>query len=429
MSVVNDPARRPAFFLLFAVSMVMATGNTALQSVLPAIGREIGVADTLIAAVYSLSALAWTLSAPVWARVSDSQGRKPLVMLGLFGFCLSMAGFGLFVFLGLKHWAAPAAVFAGLLVSRAIYGLIGSAATPAAQAYVADRTAREERTEAMALLASAFGLGTVVGPALAPFFVLPVLGLAGPMVVFVLIGLLTLVLVARGLPSGDAPTTLTGLLDGVRPTRAARAESGPSVFKDPEVRPFLIWGFLMGSAQALNGQILGFHVIDELGVSPIAAQSFIGIAMLAGAGATLIAQWGLIRLLRLTPKGLLRWGAGLAVAGNLLLAFAPDFYAVVIGFTLASLGYGFARPGFTAGASLAVGTERQGAVAGAITSINGAAWLVAPVAGVALYEAVAPAPFVLNAVLLAGLVAYAVRSPALRRAGEHAVADEVDTPR
>ena len=56
-----------------------------------------------------------------------------------------------------------------------------------------------------------------------------------------------------------------------------------------------------------------------------------------------------------------------------------------MGFALASLGFGLFRPGFTSGASLAVGADEQNAVAGMVTSVNGVAFIAAPAAGVALY--------------------------------------------
>ena len=51
---------------------------------------------------------------------------------------------------------------------RSLYGGFGSAAPPAVQAYVASRTSRAERTQSLSLISSSFGLGTVLGPALAP---------------------------------------------------------------------------------------------------------------------------------------------------------------------------------------------------------------------------------------------------------------------
>jgi len=410
-----------AFALVFAALMTMAAGGNALVTVLPAIGREIGVSDTLIASVFALSALFWTISSPFWAEQSDRRGRKTLIMLGLSGFVVSMFLFGLAVLAGLHHLAPPLAIFAGMAAARSLHGLIGAAGAPAAQAYVADRTGRAERTNALALLASAFGLGTIVGPALAPFFVLPGVGLAGPPFAFAVMAAVVLFFVWRDLPSGDAPKTL----GGEPPTRAATPRLG--VWRDPRVQPFLIYAFVVGSAQAVNTQVLGFHVLDALHMPPSEAQSFIGIAMLAGAAAALIAQWGLIRMLRLSARDLLRWGAGLAAVGNVMTILAPNYFAVVIGFCVLSLGYGFARPGFTAGASLAVGPREQGAVAGAVTAVSGACWLAAPIAGVALYEWVEDTPFVINLVLLGAMLTYAWAQPRLRSAGD-SPAPETITP-
>ncbi len=418
---MRKPGNLP-FVLVFAALMTTAAGGNALITVMPAIGREIGVSDTLIASVFSLSALFWTLTSPFWAAQSDKRGRKAMMLLGLAGFTASMLLFGLVVLAGLAHLAAPVAILAGMAVARAIYGLIGAAANPAAQAYVADRTDRKERTASLALLASAFGLGTIVGPALAPFFVLPGVGLAGPMFAFAVIGAVVMYLIWRRLPSGDIPLTP----EGARPTKAMAPARG--VWFDPRFMPFLVYGFLMGSAQAVNTQVLGFHVIDALGQSPAQAQAFIGIAMFAGAAAALIAQWGLIRILDLGPKELLRLGAATAAAGNLLLVFAPGYFSIVIGFSLLSLGFGFARPGFTAGASLAAKGSEQGAVAGAVAAVNGAGWLAAPVIGVALYEWKGPAPFLMNLGLIALMLGYAFWDRTLKSAGVTAVELEGPAP-
>ena len=187
--------------------------------------------------------------------------------------------------------------------------------------------------------------------------------------------------------------------------------------------PKFVIGFLVASAQTVNTYTIGFLVIDKLGTGPMAAQKLIGVALMAGALASLLAQWGLIRIFRMGPGHLLRWGAGLAALGNVALALAPSYEAVVFAFAVASLGYGFARPGFTAGASLAAGEREQGAVAGAITALLGASVIATPVLGVALYERAGFAPFALNALLLAGLVGYALLNGPLRRPAARAVRD------
>jgi hypothetical protein len=77
-----------------------------------------------------------------------------------------------------------------------------------------------------------------------------------------------------------------------------------------------------------------------------------------------------------------------------------------IGFAVASLGFGFTRPGFTAGASLAVPLAEQGAVAGVITAANGISYVLAPTIGISLYGLNHDLPFAAFALLLLGLVAF-----------------------
>ncbi|HQN50269.1 MAG TPA: MFS transporter, partial [Phenylobacterium sp.] len=154
---------------------------------------------------------------------------------------------------------------------------------------------------------------------------------------------------------------------------------------------------------------------DKLGMSPTQAQGFIAIAMMFGAVAGLLAQWGIIRMFDMTPRQLLRWGVGVAAAGNLLVAFAPDYWAVVAGYAISSLGFGFARPGFTAGSSLAVDMGEQARVAGAIAAVNGVNVVLAP-AFVWLYEHYHSAPFLLNMTMMLAMLAYAFVNPQLRNA-------------
>jgi len=414
--------RSPAFAILFAVSLIAAAGNMALQSVLPAIGREFRLSDTLVAGAFAISALMWTVASPFWARLSDTLGRKRVMMIGLAGFVVSMSGFGLAATSGLEQWLGAGLAFVMMGVARTVYGVFGSAAPIASQAYVADRTTPEQRTQAMSLLASAQGLGTVIGPALAPFFVLPMIGLAGPMYAFALFGLLALVVVWRRLPSGEVVR--------IPSPSGHRGDAGKGLWKDPRIRGYLLYGLFVTGAQAANISVLGFHIIDELSAAGIAAreaQPFIGIAMLAGAAATLMAQWGLIPLLRLQPADLMRWGAALALVGNLMSIASPGYYGVVVGYAVVSMGIGFARPGFIAGSSLSVEPHEQGAIAGLMMSLAGLSFLAPPVIGVALYELAEPAPFIANAILLAAATALCFIDTRLR-AGPPDLPDRDETP-
>ena len=429
---------RTHFALVFAALLVTAAGNTALQSVLPVIGREIRIPDMAIAVIFSLSALFWTFSAPYWARQSDARGRRRLMQLGVAGFGISMLLCATVILAGIKGLIAPLVTFALFTTARSLFGIFGSAANPAAQAYVAGRTTPAERTGALAVLASAFGLGTILGPAIAPIFILPVVELSGPMFAFALIALSVVIALQWGLPD-DTPNLAEG---GAQQGRGAEA-SMPSIggmptgatamaaeettatgsrermkVRDPRIRPFMVFGFAAGSLQAATGQAIGFFIIDQqaptMGLSGAAATGLISIAFMAGAGATLLAQWGIIRLLNLSPSQLMRWGTLLAALGTAGIALAPDFHAMVLAFALASAGFGFARPGFTAGSSLAVSRAEQGGVAGAVTAVNGACFILAPAIGIGLYELEPHLPYWLSAVGLLALAAYAWKNPLLR---------------
>jgi MFS family permease len=411
--VASGPSGLPrsTFSIIFAVSMVTAMGNTGMISVLPAIGRSIGMPDPMVAAVFSLSALLWAFSSPFWARMSDRYGRKPLMMVGLAGFMVSMAFCAVVVAAGLRHLAAPVVIFVLFLLARALFGLFGAASNPATQAYVAEHTPEAKRTQSMSGLAGAFSLGTVIGPFIAPLFVLPFLGLAGPMACFSIMAGIMLLVVWRRLPESQyrpEPPPPGSKAD-------QEAHSGPPMWRDPRLTPFLIYGFIVAVSQTAQGQTLGFLIIDKLAMSPTAAQGFIAIAMMFGAMAGLLAQWGLIPRFEMTPRQLLRWGVAVAAIGNVIVAAAPDYWGVVAGYAISSLGFGLARPGFTVGASLAVRLEEQARAAGAIAAVNGINVVLAP-AFVLLYEHVRPAPFILNAVLMVAMLVYAYRNPQLKAA-------------
>jgi MFS family permease len=438
---MNFSMPRREFAVLYAVLITVAAGNTALQTVLPAIARVIKIPDMLVAIIFSFSALLWTFTAPYWARQSDIRGRRRLMQVGVIGFGVSMLGCGIVIFAGLKGLLVPVATFALFAGTRSLFGLFGSASNPAAQAYVAARTSESERTNALSTLSSAFGLGTIIGPAVAPLFIIGVLGLAGPLFAFAVMALFVLVAVRRYLPDDD-PTHFPGLIGA--PVDAAAVSGGahgaaasePTVsggatgaslqaaaagrgkrlsWRDPRILPFMIFGFFSGSIQAATGQALGFLVIDKLGGNALQAQQEIAIIFMAGAGATLLVQWGLIPMFRMAPPSLMRVGTMVAAVGTLGVALAPDFHALVVAFALSSMGYGFARPGFTAGASLAVGQAEQGGVAGAVTSINGSCFVLAPAIGIGLYQIAPTLPYLLGAGALLALLIYASSSAVLRR--------------
>ena len=198
--------RRGHFLLLYAAMLVAASGNTAVQSVMPAIGRAMAIPDVAVAIAYTISAVLWVLLAPSWARASDRHGRKALTLLGVGGFVVSTSLCGLALEAGLSGWVGGAAAFVLFGFARAIYGALGSrdAERDPGLSRLAHPAQRRAST-ALSALASSFGLGTVIGPAMAPLFVLRSTGLPGPFFGFALIGLAVWLAIWRWLPDDTRP--------------------------------------------------------------------------------------------------------------------------------------------------------------------------------------------------------------------------------
>ena len=420
----------PQFALLFLVMFTIAAGNTALQSVLPALGRSLGVKDSAVAAAFSVSALLWVIAAPIWANRSDRSGRRAMILLGIAGFVAANLTCGLFLTLGINGWIGGGAAFALFILGRLLYGSLGAAAPPAVQALVAGRTTRAERTRALTLIGSAFGLGTIIGPALSPYLVVGhvgriEIGLAGPAFFGALFGAIVLVAVLRVLPNdryaepgthgaANAYPSIGGQASGAAVTAAATENTGRASehvgYTDPRIRTWMILGLIAGHAQAMTGQAIGFLVIDRLGLAPMAALESTGLVLMVGAGSALLVQWGLIPILNLTPRRLVLVGLVLAAVGTAATGLATSLYGIALGYALASMGFGFVRPGFTAGSSLAVGPAAQGSVAGKVTSVNGASFVLGPSIGVGLYELQHSLPYLIAGMACAVLLVFALLS-------------------
>jgi MFS family permease len=402
---------RERFSLLFAVMLVAAAGNTAMQSLMPSIGRELGVDDLWVAVAFSLSAVLWVVAAPHWARRADERGRRALMRLGLYGFISSMLVCGLVLAAGLAGLLAPMAVFVIFMFGRGIYGWFGSASPPAVQAYVAARTEGQQRTNALSAIASSFGLGTIIGPAIAPLFIFRPLGLSGPLIIFALIGVAVLLALILRLPDDTPKNPARGrVVDypsiGGPSSPALEGDERPSVrlrWRDPRVLPWAVAGIVGGHGYAALLGVIGFLVIDRLNLPPDHAQQSIALVLMTGAVATLFAQWWLIPQLRMSPLLLVFWGSIVAAIGAALTARAEGVYGLCMSFALASVGFGLYRPGFTSGASLAVEPDEQNAVAGMVASVNGIPYILAPVAGVALYRLWMPLPFVTTGFVMVAL--------------------------
>jgi hypothetical protein len=172
---------------------------------------------------------------------------------------------------------------------------------------------------ALSALSSSFGLGTIIGPALAPLFVLPFIGLPGPLFAFSAIGLLVAAAIWTWLPD-DRLGRKTGRGAAMSYPSLATTPTGASVvaatsprqrrlkWNDPRIRRWIIAGVAAGHAQAATLTCLGFFIIDRLALEPQGSEGPISIVMMAGASATLAAQWGLIPRIDASPRRLILWG-------------------------------------------------------------------------------------------------------------------------
>lgn len=420
MSPASEPvnqsspqARRRAFRLLFVCLMATGIGNSMLFAILPPLARELDVAEIYVGAIYTLSALLFLTMSPVWGALSDRLGRRPLIVFGLSSFAVSTLVFAAGAWAGQSGLLPPLAAIVAMALARCLFGGLGSATNPSAQAYVADRTSPFERTSALAGLTAAFGLGGMIGPALAAAFVER-------------IGIAPFMIVIAALVGAGALVVRLTLPEKTPPKRQQGRPINPLVqFRfalDPRLTGFMLFGCALWLSQAASLQALPFYVMDRLVIGPDEGLQLAGVALTAGAAALIFAQLAVIPALKTSPRVLMILGAVMVAVGNVEMVFAPNYAAIVVGFMLNSFGFGLARSGFTGGASLAVNPEEQGRVAGLTTATAGVGFLIAPLTGLWLYQAVAPAaPFVLNAALgLAGLMLAALH-PRIRAAAAQAL--------
>src|SRR5690606_8518985 len=131
----------------------------------------------------------WVVTAPYWGAKSNTWGRRRVAAIGMFGFAASMFFFALSAAAALVGWISGwVLIFVLLITAGTLFGVFGSSTNPAAQAYVADRTSRDERMDEIATLTSGFTLGQMAGPAAAAALITggamlsPAVGLLAPVV-------------------------------------------------------------------------------------------------------------------------------------------------------------------------------------------------------------------------------------------------------
>ncbi len=372
-----------------------------VSAILPPLSRDLGLPDWMAGAIFSLSAALWAITSSFWGRKSNDWGRRPVAALGMLGFSVSMLLFGTSAALAMSgHLQGSLVIFICLLSSRTLFGMFGSGTNPAAQAYIADRTSRAKRTEEIASLTSGFSFGAVAGPAFAAAAG-AVFGLLTPVFMISAAAAVLSFLIYTRLPEKSAPKKEVGLKKGQK-------REGDGLWRDPRVFPFLVFAVSLSIVTGVLTQTFAFAIMDKLSLSGAMAMQFTGPAYTVGAAGTLISQLVIIPRLKMTNRTLMVVGALSLSLGAFLIVPTREFAVLVLAQFFVGIGQGLARPGFSSGASLAVGSTLQGNVAGLVISANGMGFIVSPFFGPWMYENVHPyAPFLGAGVMLLFMAGFA----------------------
>jgi multidrug resistance protein len=139
--------------IIFLTIFIDLIGFGIVLPLLPFYAQDFGATPAAIGLLVAIHPAMQFVFGPIWGRLSDRVGRRPILLLGLVGSGLSYMLFGL------------ATNLAWLFASRIMQGIAG-ANVPVAQAYIADSTDAADRTRGMGLVGAAFGLGFIAGPAI-----------------------------------------------------------------------------------------------------------------------------------------------------------------------------------------------------------------------------------------------------------------------
>jgi DHA1 family tetracycline resistance protein-like MFS transporter len=361
---------------------------------------------TLLGSIYSLMQF---LFVPVWGRVSDRVGRRPVLLWSVAGSALTMAALGIALVWG--HSVA------WLFAARA-FGGIATANLGTASAYIADITKPEERAKGMGLIGMAFGLGFIVGPAVGGALARITIGdRHGAVPCFVAAGLslINLVWVALGvgesLPIESRATQPKRSLTPLNPESIREVTSLPGVALAIAVNFLVVLSFT-NLDQTFTFFCADLFRIDERGTGVLLA--FIGLVAAA-------VQGGLVRRLahRVSEVTLLRAGTTVqAIAFACLVAAGTVGSHLFLYFAggLLALGNGLTQPATSAFVSRRAPKERQGVTLGTNQSVASLARTFGPALGGWLYASTGPrAPYVAAS---AGMVAAFALTMGLRATQE-----------
>ena len=385
------PPLRRIYLLLCGSLAAQALGQSAMFAVLPSIGREVGLKEIQVGAIIAASSVVFFIASPLWGRASDRFGRRPVFITGQIGYTIGGSLFAASFYFALEGLLTPLVAWFAMILARMTQATLMSASAPAAGAYIADITSPTNRARGLARIGAANNLGSIAGPAVGGM--LAAASLFAPFVLAVVSVAIAAMLSLRYLPA--------------TPPRATKAATAKVALTDRRVLRWIVPGIAMFMGAAVVQQTLSFRIQDALSLTPPQAAAAFGSTMMASALAGLLAQSVIVQRVSLPPIRWLLIGLPLIVLALAMMALLDTFTAFVIANVMMGLGMGFAGAGFSAGASLAVTADEQGAVAGISASCSAAGWIVGPLLGPGLYQISAPLPFLVSAALIAAVAAHA----------------------
>jgi multidrug resistance protein len=380
---------RPLYLVSLAAFLMM-TGLSVIFPVLPFYVRWLSLSEAQAGVLMSAYALASVATSPLWGRFSERYGRRPALLIGLGGFALTFAWFGL------------GSSFGELLLARVFGGLLAAAAQPAIFAYAADVSSKESRTAAMGVVGAAFGLGIVAGPVLGGL--LAPLGLRVPFLVTAAIGLLAMMAVWLLVPES--------LTEEVRAQTQIRREalerSGLGLRRlAVALLALLVFSFLFQTARMGLESTIGFLIEDRLAGDARSVGLLLGgLGLLAAA-----VQGGGMRALsrRYSDATLLVVGSACCAVGLFGLALAHGWPSITVASVAIALGGALVTPALSAMLSQ-VDEAVQGEAQGLNQSAQSLGRVLGPLLFTSLYDVAGTvAPYLVAAVVCALALGMAAR--------------------
>jgi DHA1 family multidrug resistance protein-like MFS transporter len=274
--------------ILSLTLIVVSLGFGMVIPIFPFLISDLGGGGAELGLLVAVAALTELLFGPMWGGVSDRIGRKPVLALGMFGFAASLALFGI----ATELWM--------LYLFRALSGILTSAASSSAMAYIGDSIPQQERGGGMGILGAAGGLGLILGPGFGGG--LATLSLSTPFFVAAGIALATvplvLLLLPESLPAAGPP-------EARRERRPGFRRSMQSAFRSP-IGILLFLAFLASFGLANFEAVFGLYALEKFQLGP-------------GEVGVLLTVVGLVSTLGKIFTGALtvRWGDSAVIKGSL----------------------------------------------------------------------------------------------------------------